>query len=101
MTATNRVALWDAINRVVAASGGNPGNTSVARQRAVVDVERVVAAIKEEAAGALVEALSVLRSIRANIHTLTDEWGRETGDKQRAAVAELERVIVLCSRTLA
>lgn len=34
--------LWDAINAVVVASGGNPGNTSVARQRAVVEVEDAV-----------------------------------------------------------
>ncbi len=40
-----KVALWDAINRVVAASGGDPGNTSVARQKAVVEVESVVARI--------------------------------------------------------
>lgn len=33
------VALWNAINLVVAASGGNTNCTSVARQRAVVAVE--------------------------------------------------------------
>jgi hypothetical protein len=40
--APSLVELWDAINRVVTASGGNAGNTSVARQKAVVGVERVV-----------------------------------------------------------
>ena len=51
-----RVALWDAINRVVSASGGDPGNTSVARQKAVVEVERIVAGL------ALVPAETVTQS---------------------------------------
>lgn len=51
MNTANRIALWDAINRVVAASGGNPGNTSVARQHAVVEVERIVAEIETAAVG--------------------------------------------------
>lgn len=39
------VELWDAINDVVKASGGNPGCTSVERQKAVVRVERALEAI--------------------------------------------------------
>lgn len=46
MTREQQVKLWDAINDVVAASGGNTGNTSVARQRAVVAVEREIEAIE-------------------------------------------------------
>lgn len=42
---------------------------------------------------ALAEALSVLRAINANRHA-------PTTDKERAAVAELERVIILCGRAL-
>jgi hypothetical protein len=38
----DRVPLWDAINDVVVASGGSASNTSVARQKAVVLVERAV-----------------------------------------------------------
>lgn len=37
--------LWDAINAVVVASGGSAGNTSTARQNAVVKVERAIAAL--------------------------------------------------------
>ena len=48
--ALQRVPLWDAINEVVSASGGDPGNSSVARQRAVVAVERVVDALIREVA---------------------------------------------------
>lgn len=44
------VKLWDAINRVVETSGGNTGNTSVARQKAVIEVERIVAALRGETA---------------------------------------------------
>lgn len=49
MNNSHRVVLWDAINRIVAASGGSPGNTSVARQRAVVEVERIVTEIEAAA----------------------------------------------------
>ena len=42
MNIDDRVALWDAINAVVAASGGDTGNTSSARMDAVVWVDRVV-----------------------------------------------------------
>jgi hypothetical protein len=45
-----RVPPWDAINDVVVASGGNAGNTSVARQRAVVAVERAVDALLAQSA---------------------------------------------------
>lgn len=38
------VTIWDAINKVVEASGGDPSNTSVRRQVAVVDVH---AALRE------------------------------------------------------
>ena len=46
MNHEQRVKLWEAINAVVAASGGNTGNTSVARQKAVVEVEREIEAIE-------------------------------------------------------
>lgn len=39
------VDIWDAINDVVVASGGSAGNTSTARQNAVVKVERAIAAL--------------------------------------------------------
>lgn len=42
MNIDDRVELWDAINAVVAASGGDTGNTGVSRQKAVVLVEGVV-----------------------------------------------------------
>lgn len=48
---------------------------------------------REPLRAALAEALSVLRAINANRHA-------PTTDKERAAVAELERVILLCGRTL-
>lgn len=47
----------------------------------------------EETRLALAEALSVLRAINSNRHA-------PTTDGERAAVAELERVIALCGRTL-
>jgi hypothetical protein len=37
------VEFWDAINAVVVASGGSAENTSVARQKAVVRVEKALA----------------------------------------------------------
>lgn len=49
MTREQQVRLWDAINGVVAASGGNVGNTSIARQKAVVVTEKVVAEIEASA----------------------------------------------------
>lgn len=49
ITHEQRVTLWDAINRVVAASGGNPGDTSVARQKAVAEVESVVSRLTADA----------------------------------------------------
>lgn len=42
MSIDDRVALWDAINAFVAASGGDTGNTSSARRDAVVLVDRIV-----------------------------------------------------------
>lgn len=48
MTDQQRIDLWDAIGRVVQASGGDPGNTSVARQRAVVEVEGIIYSIAKE-----------------------------------------------------
>jgi len=42
------VKLWDAINAVVAASGGDTGNTSTARQIAVVAVDGVLADFARE-----------------------------------------------------
>lgn len=36
------IDLWDAINDIVVASGGNPGNTSTARQLAVARVEKAI-----------------------------------------------------------
>lgn len=44
MTYQGQVELWDAINTLVAASGGK-SNTSVARQKAVADVELAVGLI--------------------------------------------------------
>ena len=41
------VELWDAINQVVAASGGSTSNTSLARQKAAVKVDYAVAKIVE------------------------------------------------------
>jgi hypothetical protein len=101
MTRDQQVALWDAINRVIVASGGNPGNTSVARQRAVIEVERVVAETSSPLRLALTEALSVLRAINSNRHAPTMDFGQAHYERQCAAVAELERVIGLCSRMLA
>jgi len=49
VTYRGQVELWDAINAVVAASGGR-SNTSVARQKAVADVERAVSAIIQSVA---------------------------------------------------
>ena len=37
-----QLPLWDAVSNVVAACGGNVSNTSVARQKAVVEVNNVV-----------------------------------------------------------
>lgn len=66
-----RVALWDAINRVVSASGGDPSNTSVARQKAVVEVERIVASL------ALVSAADVVRpEERAALEAWTHQHGK-------------------------
>lgn len=45
VTQPQRIAVWEAINQVVRASGGDPSNTSLARQRAVVLVERALDAI--------------------------------------------------------
>lgn len=50
MTHELRVRLWEAINAVVVASGGDPANVSVARQLAVVAVERVMEDVERAAA---------------------------------------------------
>lgn len=42
MTNEERVKLWDAVNRVVKASGGATDNTSYARQRSVIVLEGTV-----------------------------------------------------------
>ena len=53
-------ALWDAVNRIVVASGGSSANTSVRRQKAVVEVEAVVeAALVRARADALREAATI------------------------------------------
>jgi hypothetical protein len=55
MNLKQRVALWDAIGRVVEASGGNNSNTSIARQVAIAEVERVINRVEAVAvAGATV-----------------------------------------------
>lgn len=45
MSDEQRVVLWNAINRLVVASGGSDSSTSVRRQHAVVDIERVIKSI--------------------------------------------------------
>jgi hypothetical protein len=90
-----RIALWDAINRVVVASGGDPGNTSVARQRAVVEVERIVAEIEAEIP-MLLEALDRIQ--RVSDYTITSHAARDRiaawiGDVARAALRGDKRVL--------
>jgi hypothetical protein len=66
MTHEQRIALWDAVNMVVAASGGNVANTSVARQKAVVEVERAVdeIAVRVTAPPWLSDAAEALGEVR-------------------------------------
>jgi len=45
LSMADKSRLWDALHTLVMASGGNPGNTSVARQLAVIETENAVAAI--------------------------------------------------------
>ena len=65
-----RVALWDAINRVVAASGGNTACTSVARQLAVVEVDRAVDAAVAELETERNDLRRALRRLRAAVRDL-------------------------------
>lgn len=68
MTNEQRVELWNAIARVVEASGGSNSRVTVERQLAVALVERVVADIEKTAAGryqgALVELLDGIEVVR-------------------------------------
>jgi len=75
MTIDHGVALWDAVNRVVAASGRDPGNTSVERQLAVVAVEQAVSAML----GAVCAAVVLERDqARANARILAHAYQHDS-----------------------
>lgn len=77
------VALWDAINRVVEASGGDPSNTSVARQKAVVEVERAVETrVKEIAGEKLQRAYAEIRKQTFGSKVVFDREICELADKE-------------------
>lgn len=89
-----RVELWDAINRVVGASGGNSGNTSVARQRAVVEVERAVERIARLTSGSRVRGegddITAVQLERA-VDRIAALESAAAADKARIAELEAER----------
>lgn len=92
MTNAQIVRLWDAINAVVTASGGNPGNTSVARQRAVVAVESVVTGIEDTIRHG---ARTACKRLRARVADLEDRldfsdngWNKALEERD-AALLEL------------
>lgn len=62
------VSLWDAISRVVTASGGDAGCTSNERQQAVVEVESVIA---EMLAHRLRDAETIERELSRAAHAVT------------------------------
>jgi hypothetical protein len=72
------VAIWDAINEVVAASGGSTSTTNIARQKAVVSVER---ALRE----ALVQATSALDRLRERVFgwSMTSMLGEDASQALR------------------
>lgn len=90
-----QVALWDAINEVVAASGGSTSCTSVARQQAVVKVHAVLEPLAVE--------LQALRARVAEMEKNATRFVLKERDQLRcraeaaeARIAEMERALDMC-----
>lgn len=90
MTPSERVRLWDAINSYAQACGGDTSShrTGVARQRAVVAVERAVSDIEAWWSSALRDVADAQRSVGPRCSGCGDPAEDHAGGSRECAMCE-------------